>query len=77
MGGKREAEELDHLGQRRLSLRETWVWYLVAFVSYVLVGMEEKWLLTWFLGPLWLITTVWFGPIVWDAVRGRGKAGTP
>jgi hypothetical protein len=63
------APGLDHLGQRRLTRRETWVWYGLAFVTYVLAGMWQKWLLTWFLGPMWLVAIVWFGPIVWDAVR--------
>jgi hypothetical protein len=75
MGDTEQADDLDHLGQRRLSLPETWVWYVIAFVSYVLVGMHQKWLLTWFLGPMWLITVVWFGPMLWDAVRGRRRGG--
>jgi hypothetical protein len=37
--------------------------------------MWQKWLLTWFLGPMWLVTIVWFGPLVWDAVRDRGDRG--
>jgi hypothetical protein len=39
--------------------------YVVAGVSYVVLGMQFKWLLNWILGPLWLIA------IVWLATRNR------
>jgi hypothetical protein len=56
---------------RRLSGRETAVWYLLAAVTYVLVGMFHKWLLTWFLGPAWLVGFVVFGPALVDRIRRR------
>jgi hypothetical protein len=64
-------DDLDHLGQRRLSTAESWWWYGVAFVSYVVLGVWHKWLLNWFVGPAWLVATVWFGPQLVDAIRER------
>ena len=53
---------LDHLGARRLSLRETWVWYIVAGVTYVAVATYHKFVLNWIVGPLWLVVVVVVGP---------------
>ncbi len=47
------------------------MWYLLAAVTYVLVGMFHKWLLTWFLGPAWLVGFVVFGPALVDRIRRR------
>ncbi len=70
--------DVDHLGERRLSGREAAVWYAIAFVTYALAGIWQKWLLTWFVGPLWLVATVWFGPIAWDVLQRRaGRATDP
>jgi hypothetical protein len=63
---------VDHLGHRRLGNAESWWWYGVAFVSYVVLGVWHKWLLNWFVGPAWVLATVWFGPMLFDLVRGRG-----
>jgi hypothetical protein len=62
-------DDLDHLGERRLSVAASWWWYGVAFVSYVGLGIFHKWLLNWFVGPLWLILVVWVGPLAVDGLR--------
>ena len=62
----------DHLGQRRLTGRETAFWYGLAGVTYVGLAMFHKFLLNWIIGPLWLVAIVWFGPALVDLVRGRG-----
>jgi hypothetical protein len=54
-----------------LSVTQTWVWYLIAAVSYIGFGMFHKWLLTWFLGPAWLVGVVVGGPAVWNRLRHR------
>lgn len=69
--GEAVAPDVDHRGSRRLSGRETAVWYGIAGVSYVGVGMFEKGLLTWIIGPVWLITVVVAGPALWDRLRRR------
>jgi hypothetical protein len=61
--------DVDHLGERRLSRRATALWYSIAFVTYVSSAIWHKWLLTWILGPVWLVATVWFGPIAWDTLK--------
>lgn len=61
----------DHLGQRRLWGREEAFWYGVAFASYVALSVYHKWLLNWFVGPLWLVATLTLGPGIADAVRRR------
>jgi hypothetical protein len=58
---------------RRLSGRETALWYGVAGLSYVGVSIFHKFLLNWFVGPLWLVVVVWLGPLLVDRVRGRGR----
>jgi hypothetical protein len=57
---------------RRLSGRETAFWYGLAGVTYVGVSIFHKFLLNWFVGPLWLVAVVWLGPLFVDAVRRRG-----
>lgn len=61
----------DHIGARRLSTRETWVWYTLAFVSYVTLSIWHKFLLNWIIGPLWLVAFAWLGPAIYDKIRGR------
>lgn len=54
------------------------VWYLVAGVSYVALGISHKWLLNWFIGPVWLVATVVLGPLFADLVArrwGRVRSG--
>jgi hypothetical protein len=65
--------DLDHRGERRLSARESFVWYAIAAITYIGVGTGEKVLLTWFIGPAWLVATLTFGPRLWDRLRGRGS----
>ena len=67
------SEELDHLGERRLSARAAWVWYLVAAVTYVAAGIWQKGLLNWFVGPAWLVSVVVFGPAAWDRITRRAQ----
>jgi len=62
---------LDHLGSRRLGLREEVFWYAVAAISYVGLGVFHKWLLNWIVGPLWLVAVVAIGPAVIDRIRRR------
>ena len=64
--------ELDLRGSRRLAGKEEWFWYLFAAVSYILLGMWQKFLLNWFVGPMWLVAVVVIGPALWDRVRGMG-----
>ena len=63
--------DLDHRGERRLSARESVVWYAVAAVTYIGFATWEKVLLTWFIGPAWLVATLTFGPRLWDRLRRR------
>ena len=64
---------LDHLGARRLSLRETWVWYIVAGVTYVAVATYHKFVLNWIVGPLWLVLVVVGGAAPGGGRRGGGR----
>ena len=68
-------EERDHLGWRRLGPAEEWVWYLAAGISYIILGIWHKWLLNWFVGPVWLVVIVVVGPWITDRVRRRSGAG--
>ena len=63
------AADRDHLGWRRLGRVEEWCWYLLAGASYILLGIWHKWLLNWFVGPVWLVAVVVVGP--WLADRAR------
>jgi energy-converting hydrogenase Eha subunit G len=63
--------DLDFRGSRRLTGTEEWFWYVAAGVSYVIVSMWHKFLLNWFVGPLWLVAVVVVGPALVDRVRGR------
>jgi hypothetical protein len=62
---------LDFVGSRRLGVKEEWFWYIAAGVSYVLASVWHKFLLNWFIGPLWLVAFVVLGPALWDRVRWR------
>jgi energy-converting hydrogenase Eha subunit G len=57
---------------RRLSRREAALWYGLAGVTYVGASLAEKFLLNWFIGPLWLVAVVGAGPALVDRVRRRG-----
>ncbi len=50
------------------------LWYGIAFVSYVVLAIWHKWLLNWFVGPLWLVATVWVGPLVVRRLPWRRRA---
>lgn len=56
---------------RRLNIRETAFWYGLAGVSYVVLSIYQKFLLNWFVGPLWLVAVVWAGPALVDRFRRR------
>ena len=63
-------EDRDHLGWRRLGSVEEWFWYLLAGASYIVLGIWHKWLLNWFVGPVWLVVFVVVGPWIVDKLRG-------
>jgi hypothetical protein len=71
----RAAEEVDGgdpmSGDRRLTRGETVFWYTAAGVTYIGASLVEKGLLNWFIGPLWLVTVIWLGPLAVDLVRRR------
>ncbi len=71
--GEHAAEAVDFRGSRRLTGGEEWVWYLVAAVSYILLGVWHKWLLNWFVGPLWLVTIIVVGPWLTDRLGLTGR----
>lgn len=72
-GPGNERDDVDFRGARRLAGKEEWFWYLVAAVTYILCGMWQKFLLNWFIGPLWLVVFVVVGPAAWDRIRGRSS----
>jgi hypothetical protein len=45
------------------------VLYVLAGVSYVVLGVYVKFLLNWIVGPLWLLAWIWLAPIVVDRFR--------
>lgn len=45
-------------------------WYVLAGVTYIAAGSTHKVLLTWLVGPAWVVATLWFGPPLVDAVLG-------
>ena len=61
---------------RRLTGAAEWFWYVGAAVGYVTFGIWHKWLLNWFLGPLWLVVVVCAGPAVVDRISGRSSSET-
>ena len=52
-------------------------WYVVAGVSYIAAGSTHKVLLTWLVGPVWVVATLWLGPPLADAVLGTVRESTP
>ncbi|MDX2378375.1 MAG: hypothetical protein QNM02_01290 [Acidimicrobiia bacterium] len=66
--------DLDYRGVRRLTGVEEWIWYLVAGISYITLGIWHKWLLNWFVGPVWLIAIVVIGPWFTDRLRLTGRS---
>ncbi|MGH9229018.1 MAG: hypothetical protein ACRD07_09900 [Acidimicrobiales bacterium] len=62
---------LDHRGSRRLGVGESVLWYGLAGASYVVLSIFHKWLLNWFIGPLWLVAFVWAGPALVDRAGPR------
>jgi energy-converting hydrogenase Eha subunit G len=62
---------LDQRGSRRLTMRESAIWYGLAGASYIALSIFRKWLLNWFVGPAWLVAFVWAGPALLDRVRRR------
>jgi hypothetical protein len=75
-GAESVATNLDHRNSRRLTGKEEWFWYIAAAVSYIVCGIWQKFLLNWFIGPLWLVAFVVMGPAVWDRIRGRTDDGS-
>ena len=67
------AEAVDFRGSRRLTGAGELLWYLVAAVSYILLGVWHKWLLNWFVGPLWLVTIIVVGPWLTDRLGLTGR----
>ena len=67
---------LDFRGARRLTGAEEWAWYLAAAVSYIVLGIWHKWLLNWFVGPLWLVTIIVVGPALLDRLRAVRRTPT-
>lgn len=45
--------------------------YVLAGVSYVVLGVFNKWLLNWIIGPIWLVAWVWCAPVLIDRFRAR------
>jgi hypothetical protein len=60
----------DERRHRSLSPVPELAWYVVAGVTYIAAGSAHKVLLTWLVGPAWVVATLWFGPIVFDTVVG-------
>ena len=58
----------DFRGSRRLVGAEEWFWYLAAAVSYIMLGIWHKWLLNWFVGPVWLVAFIVVGPWLTDRI---------
>lgn len=59
----------------RLSRGEALFWYGLATVTYVAASIVQKSLLNWFVGPLWLVGFVWFGPVVTHRIRRFRQLG--
>jgi len=45
------------------------VLYLLAGASYVGLGIFNKWLLNWVIGPIWLVVWIWLVPGLVDRAR--------
>ena len=68
LASAKEAGTTDFRGSRRLVGAEEWFWYLAAAISYILLGIWHKWLLNWFVGPVWLVAFVVIGPWLTDRI---------
>lgn len=68
---ERTSPPLDHLGSRRLTGPEQALWYLVAGITYIAAAVNEKALLTWLVGPAWVVAVLWFGPALLDRLMRR------
>lgn len=74
-----DAERTDFRGSRRLVGVEEWFWYLAAALTYIPLGIWHKWLLNWFVGPVWLVGFIVIGPWLTDRIgltprrRRRGR----
>lgn len=66
---------LDFRGSRRLVGVEEWFWYLAAAITYILLGIWHKWLLNWFVGPLWLVAFIVIGPWLTDRIGLTNRRG--
>lgn len=44
--------------------------YVVAGLSYILIGMNAKVILNWIVGPLWPVVFMWWGPPLVRRVTG-------
>lgn len=67
------AAALDFRGSRRLVGGEEWFWYLAAAATYIVLGIWHKWLLNWFVGPVWLVAFVVVGPWLTDRLGLTGR----
>ena len=47
----------------------------MAGVTYVGLGIYHKWLLNWFVGPVWLVAVVVVGPWLTDQIGARLRPG--
>jgi hypothetical protein len=63
--GRRESEPLTGAAE--------WFWYIAAAVGYITLGVWHKWLLNWFIGPLWLVSVVCVGPAVVERVSSAAS----
>jgi hypothetical protein len=43
--------------------------YVLAGTTYVVLGVFNKWLLNWIIGPIWLVGWIWAAPAVIDRFR--------
>ncbi|MGQ0435017.1 MAG: hypothetical protein ACT452_21725 [Microthrixaceae bacterium] len=48
--------------------------YVLAGASYITLGMFNKWLLNWIIGPIWLVAWIWLAPVLIDRYRARRAA---
>ena len=70
-----DRDGLDFRGSRRLVGFEEWAWYVLAGVTYIVLGIWHKWLLNWFVGPAWLVVFVVIGPWLTDRIGLTGRGG--
>lgn len=67
----------DFRGSRRLVGAEEWFWYLAAAITYIALGIWHKWLLNWFVGPVWLVGFVVIGPWLTDRIGLTARRSRP